>query len=122
MWSESLWALRLTVLATNVKEFTSFVLIGDFNINFCSRDHPYFCKLDTILQTFSLSQVVNTHTHTAPSGETSLIDLALVSNPDLVLDCTTVCQASSTAAADNLEVCKCRLSKGQSNDPGSSLG
>ena len=31
------------------------------------------------------SQVVNTPTHTAPSGETSLIDLVLVSIPDLLL-------------------------------------
>ena len=82
--------LCTAIQSISPNHFTSFVLIGDFNINFCSRDHPYFCKLDTILQTFSLSQVVNTHTHTAPSGETSLIDLALVSNPDLVLDCTTV--------------------------------
>ena len=36
------------------------------------------------------SQVVNTHTHTAPSGKTSLIDLALVSNLEVLLNCSTV--------------------------------
>ena len=39
---------------------------------------------------FSLSQVVSTPTHTAPSGEMSLIDLVVVSNPALVLDCYTI--------------------------------
>ena len=71
--------------------FSSFVLIGDFNINFCTSDHPYFCKLNTILQYFSLTQVVQTPTH-FNSGSSSLIDLALVSSVDQVLQCSTVPQ------------------------------
>ena len=71
--------------------FSSFVLIGDFNINFCTSDHPYFCKLNTILQYFSLTQVVQTPTHFS-SGSSSLIDLALVSSVDQVLQCSTVPQ------------------------------
>ena len=70
--------------------FSNFVLIGDFNINFCTRDHPYFCKLNAVLELFSLSQVVSAPTHTAPSGDASLIDLALVSDPGMILNCTTV--------------------------------
>ena len=72
--------------------FSSFVLVGDFNINFCKRDHPYFCKLDSILQMFSLSQVVQSPTHVNPDGSTSLIDLALVSKADAVLQCPTTPQ------------------------------
>ena len=71
--------------------YSSFVLIGDFNINFCNRVHPYFCKLNEILQYFSLTQVVRTPTH-FNFDSNSMIDLALVSSPDHVLQCTTTPQ------------------------------
>ena len=70
--------------------FTSFVLIGDFNIDFCKKDHPYFYRLCDILQTFSLSQVVPSPTLTYPNGHASLIDLALVSSKTQLLDCSVV--------------------------------
>ena len=66
------------------------MLIGDFNINFCTSDHPYLRKLDAVLDMFSLSQMVSTSTHMPPSGETSLIDLTLVSDPEMVFNCMTV--------------------------------
>ena len=66
--------------------FTSFVLVGDFNINFCNKDHPYFCRLQSILQSFSLSQVVHSPTHINSNGHASLIDLALVSSKTQLLD------------------------------------
>ena len=34
--------LCTAIQSISPNHFTSFVLIGDFNINFCSRDHPYF--------------------------------------------------------------------------------
>ena len=70
--------------------FTSFVLVGDFNINFCNKDHPYFCKLCNILQNFSLSQVVLSPTLTNSNGHASLIDLALVSSKTQLLDCSVI--------------------------------
>ena len=70
--------------------FSSFVLVGDFNINFFNKDHPYFCRLQSILQSFSLSQVVHTPTHKNSNGHASLIDLALVSNKTQLLDCSVV--------------------------------
>ena len=74
----------------SIQSFSSFTLLGDFNINFCNKSHPNFCKLENILQMFSLSQVVNTPTHTSPNGDTSLIDLAILSNTALLLDCSTI--------------------------------
>ena len=68
--------------------FTNFVLVGDFNINFCNKDHPYFCRLRNIFQTFSLSQVVLSPTLTNSNGHASLIDLALVSSKSQLLDCS----------------------------------
>ena len=70
--------------------FSNFVLIGDLNVNFCNRNHPLFCRLESILQLFSLSQTVCSPTHANPNGDTSLIDLALVSNTSLLLDCSTI--------------------------------
>ena len=61
--------------------YSSFVLIGDFNINFRNRDHPYFCKLNQLPRLSELSFDSN-----------SMIDLALVSSPDHVLQCTTTPQ------------------------------
>ena len=65
--------------------FTSFMVVGDFNINFLKTDTPNFCKLNGILQTISLSQVVHTATHTDCNGRPSLIDLALVSRKKQLL-------------------------------------
>jgi len=45
---------------------------------------------DIILQMLSLSEVVGTPSHTGPSGDSSLIDLALISNVALLLYCSTV--------------------------------
>ena len=70
--------------------FASFVLVGDFNINFCNKDHPYFCRLQSILQSFSLSQVVYSPTHINSNGHASLIDLALVSSQTQLLDCSVI--------------------------------
>ena len=70
--------------------FSSFVLVGDFNINFLNKNHPYFCKLQGILHLFSLSQTVSSPTHVSPTGISSLIDLVLVSNPAFILECSTI--------------------------------
>ena len=72
------------------RRFTSFVLVGDFNINFCNKDHPYFCKLQNILHNISLSQVVHSPTHANPNGHASLIHLALVSSKTKLLNCPVI--------------------------------
>ncbi len=60
--------------------FSNFVLVGDFNIDFYNHSHFLYSRLTGILHSFSLHQVVEDHTHISPTGNTSLIDLALVSN------------------------------------------
>jgi len=47
--------------------FSSFVLIGDFNIDFCNHFHILFSHLCTILHSFSFQQVVEGHTHISPT-------------------------------------------------------
>ena len=83
-------SLYNTILNLSPHQFSSFVLVGDFNVDFCNTDHPYFYKLNSILQMLSLSQVVGTPTHTCPNGNSSLIDLALVSNTALLHHCSTM--------------------------------
>ena len=55
-----------------------------------NKDHPYFCRLQSILQSFSLSQVVHSPTHINSNGHASLIDLALVSSKTQLLDCSVI--------------------------------
>ncbi len=87
----------------NPSRFANFVLLGDFNINFCTS-HPYFCKLQSVTQPFSLSQVVGTPTHFNPNGNHTLIDLAFVPNREQVSDCTV------TAPLANSDHCGLTLS------------
>ena len=67
--------------------FSSFVLIGDFNIDCCNHSPFLYSHFCTILNSFSLKQVVDGHTHVSPSGSISCIDLALVSNLSQLKKC-----------------------------------
>ena len=60
------------------------------NINFCNKEHPYFCKLQNILHNCSLSQVVHYPAHANSNGRASLIGLALVSRKTKLLDCSVI--------------------------------
>ena len=73
----------------NPSQFSSFVLLGDFNIDFCST-HPYFCKLQSVTQPFSLSQVVTTPTHLNSNGNHTIIDLVFVSHEQQISDCSVI--------------------------------
>ena len=79
--------LCTTLQVVNPARFSNFLLIGDFNVNFCNQDHPLFSD---ILYSFSLSQVVTSHTHVSPAGTQSLIDLALLLNTEHLQYCTTI--------------------------------
>ena len=68
--------------------FTNFILLGDFNIDFCNTSHHHFCKLSKLMHFFSLTQVVKDPTHHSPSGHSSIIDLTLVSDLQDVSECT----------------------------------
>ena len=74
----------------NLSSFSSFVLIGDFNIDFYNSSHPLFSQLNALLYSFSLTQVVHSPTHSKPNGEPSLIDLALLSDTSQLTECSTI--------------------------------
>ena len=71
-------------------QFSTFLLLGDFNIDFLKPHHPLFHKLSDILYSFSLEQVVPSYTHVSPNGSTSLIDLAFLSTPTLLRSCSVI--------------------------------
>ena len=74
----------------NIPQFSSFVLIGDFNLNFSNSSHPSFSNLCNILSTFGLTQVVSDHTHVHQGNSHSLIDLVLMSNPSSLSSCQVI--------------------------------
>ena len=55
-----------------------------------NHDHPLFSKVFNIMELFNLTQVVTDCTHTSSNGNSSLIDLALVSSPPQSVSCTTI--------------------------------
>ena len=70
----------------DISVFSSFILVGDFYNNY----HPLFCKLLCIFNSFVLTQVVPTPTHTSSSGKETLIDLALLSSPSQRKECSVI--------------------------------
>ena len=74
----------------NCAQFKNFIIIGDFNIDVSSDSHPLFNKLNFIMSTLSLSQIVNEHTHVHHNGTASTIDLIFVSNRHLIDCCSTI--------------------------------
>ena len=70
--------------------FSSFVLIGDFNIGFYNPSYFLYPHLCNILSSFLLKQVVDGYTHSSPNGSVSCIDLALVSNLSQLRKCEVI--------------------------------
>ena len=84
------WMFLYSILESlDVRILSSFVLLGDFNVDFYNHQHPLFCKLSRILHSFVLTQVVPEPTHINPSGST-LIDLALLSAPSQLVNCNVI--------------------------------
>ena len=79
-----------TLQILNPVKFHSFVIIGDFNVNFCNKDHHLFSYIGDTLCNFSLTQVVLSHTHISPSGASSLLDYVLLPDLQLLLYCDTI--------------------------------
>ena len=69
---------------------SNFVLLGDFNIDFYNHNHPLFCKLSSFLHSFELTQVVSQPTCINPSGNSTLIDLVLLSAPSQLVSCNVI--------------------------------
>ena len=88
--ADVLYSLHSYFESINIPQFSSFVLIGDFNINFFDTTHPSFDNLCNLMSTFGLTQVVDNYTHLYRDSCHSLIDLVLLSNPCLLSSCQTI--------------------------------
>ena len=75
---------HVTVLLSNL------IFVGDFNNNFYNNHHPLFHKLDDIMSTFSLTQIVKDPTHVNQSGADTLLHLVLVSSQNHVESCEVI--------------------------------
>ena len=87
---EELDTLFLILQSIDISIFSRFLLIGDFNINVLNTQHSLFYKLEDMMDSLVLTQVVPGPTHISPSGKQSLLDLALLSNPELLEACSTI--------------------------------
>ncbi len=68
----------------------NFILIGDFNIDFLSQNHPHFPHLLSIVNSFLLHQVVTSPTHFSQAGSPSIIDLSFLSQSHHLKSCTII--------------------------------
>ena len=59
-------------------------------MNFCNTNHFLFSHLQDILLSFSLTQAVSSHTYISLSGTPSLLDLAMLSNPEQLQQYSTI--------------------------------
>ena len=69
---------------------SNFLLIGDFNLDYLDSSSPLYHSLQTILNSYYLTQVVQEPTWVCVSGKASMIDLALLSNPSLLQSCCVI--------------------------------
>ena len=88
--------LCTTLQIINPAQFYNFILLGNFNVNFCNTDHFLLSHMQDILLNFSLSQVVSSYTYISSSGNPSLIDLAMMTNPEELQQCTTILPLSNS--------------------------
>ena len=75
--------------------FSNFILLGDFNIDFCKFDHQQgaaklYPGLSNLLSSFSLAQMMTEPTRLGKNGQGTLIDWVLTSSPMNIQLCTTV--------------------------------
>ena len=75
------------VESLDIAKYSSFILLGDFNIDFCNPHHPMVTKLANFCNSLMLTQTVGEPTHTSPTGNQSLIDLVFLSNPQQLKHC-----------------------------------
>ena len=76
--------------------FSNFLLLGDFNIDFLSQNHPLFSKLVCITSSFLFHQVVSHPIHFSYSVVPSIIDLVFVSCSPNLVSCNTISPLSTS--------------------------
>ena len=73
-----------------MSQFSSFMLLGDFNVDYSNPSHPLFDKLDHIACIFDLEQIVKEPTHVHHNHSLSIIEIIFLTNPHLVNLCSIV--------------------------------
>lgn len=74
----------------DISNFTNFVLLGGFNVDYNNPSCHIFSQVTNIVHTFSLSEVVDSPTNFSLNGLLSLIDLVFVSNIQSLLECVVI--------------------------------
>ena len=60
----------------NPAYFSTFLLLGDFNVDFCNSQHFMFSHFNNLLY----NNFLYNFPHVSPNGSKSLIDLALLAD------------------------------------------
>lgn len=74
------------VLSSFILEFDSMVCVGDFNMNMLNINDSAIVRLNDMLDSFEVSQIIDQPTRTTATVS-SLLDLILCSNNGNILDC-----------------------------------
>ena len=74
----------------DISTLSNLIFVGDFNINFYCNHHPLYHKLENIMSTFSLTQIVKDPTHVSQTGADSLLDLVLTSSENQFESCEVI--------------------------------
>lgn len=88
--SQTFEDLFLYLQSLNVGSFCNYILLGDFNVDFCNHSHPFYSRLYSIFSSFCLTQIVSDPTHLGSNGTNSIIDLVATSAPSLLQSCVTI--------------------------------
>ena len=83
-------SLSTALQSLSPEVFNSFVLIGDFNVDYLCTHSFLYKRLFDCLSPFSLCQIVPHATHESPNGTSTLIDLAFIPNPSQLRCCTVI--------------------------------
>ena len=86
------------VESLDIVKYSNFILLGDFNIDFCNSSHPMTTKLTNFCNSLMLTQVVDEPTHMSATSNQSLIDLVFLSHPQKLKQC---CVAPPLANSDH---------------------
>ncbi len=74
----------------DISQYSNFILVGEFNVDISNHCHTLYRKISTLMELFSLSQVVIGHTRKTSSGRCSLIDFVFTSNPSVLHSCSVI--------------------------------
>ena len=92
----SLTFMLFVMLLRDILKYSSFILLGDFNIDIYNTDHCMMSRLTNFCNTFMLTQMAMESTHTSSNGKQMLIDLVFLSFPHLLKQCSVISPISNS--------------------------